>query len=181
MPPRRDGLWDPPVRFLSFILIWRQEWACDLSLCFTSTSPPVKPKVQTSATFTGRHHWASGPGSGWAAGYCPASLAGVKCRLLRRKAAAEGRRAAHPRGLSLRSSAGNIGRVPLVRYVWINIISLRPQADFANCASAGAAGLEGVHSHQAIPRLPTLALHGDQLLALVSSRASLVSLSLAQE
>lgn len=50
-------------------------------------------------------------------------------------------------GASLRSSAGNVGRVPPVRYVWINIVSLRRHADFANCASAGAAGLEGVLGH----------------------------------
>ena len=60
---------------------------------------------------------------------------------------------------------GNVGRVPLMRYVWINIISLGQHADFANCASAGAAGLAGVLGHQGILRLPTLELRRDQHLS----------------
>lgn len=94
-----------------------------------STSPPVKPKVQTSAPLSRRRRRARprpvcALGSGWAAGPRRARLAGVKCRLRSRKAAGEGWRAAHPPVASLRSSARNVGRVPPVRYVWINIVSL---------------------------------------------------------
>lgn len=94
----------------------------------------------------------------------------------------------HPRGrgASLRSSAGNVGRVPPVQYVWINIVSLRRHADFANCDLAGAAGLEGVFGHWDIPRLTTLALRRDQPLSQVGGArwflpAPHFVLSLAQE
>lgn len=138
----------------------------------------MKPNVQTFATvtFTGRRRrcWASAPAglrSRLQLGG-PLQAQGVKCRLLCRKAAGEGQ-GQRGRGGGLRTRGGrlygaqpgNVGRVPLMRYVWINIISLGQHADFANCASAGAAGLAGVLGHQGILRLPTLELRRDQQLS----------------
>lgn len=129
----------------------------------------MKPNVQTSVTFTGRHHRASGPGRlqgrlRLGGRVLPRQSRGGQVQVAAQEGGGGGAAGCTPAGAVFAELRRNVGRVPLVRYVWINIISLGLQTDFANCASAGAAGLEGVLSHRAIPRLPTFALHRDQLL-----------------
>lgn len=149
---------------LSLILIWRQKWGLGPIPAFHTHLPSGETKCPDFCDFHTVTPSGLRPrrvclvGFGWEARPRRARLAGIKCLLLRRKEAGAGRRVAHPRGASLRSSAGNVGRVPPVQYVWINIVSLGQHAGFANCASAGAAGPEGVLGHQDLPRLPTLAL-----------------------